>query len=581
MRVIAASIPGSKWLKASVIASFWAATEIILGSFLHNMRFPLSGTLLSFASVMLVISFAAGWKQSGIIWRAGLICALLKSISPSAIILGPMIGIFTEALLLELAVWFMGHHLLAYTVGGAMAVFSALLHKVVSLLILYGFDLVRILDALYSYAIKQLGVNYLPAEKLLWIISILYLVAGIIAAIAGYWVSRLSRREVMAASRQDEIKLSQEKAFINRTENQKYSVWLLGMNMLSVILLLFLINYQFLIPALVLAAIYLGFVFYHYRHSLRYLKKPLFWIQFLAITMVASLLLDGLTQGSFFSVKGLMVGLNMNFRALIIIVGFSAISTELRNPVIRAVSLRGGFSSLYQSVNLAFSALPAVLNEFPGVRTFIRHPLQSLAGFIPVAEHLIRSFERTITGRKPVIIISGERQQGKTAFLQELVRKLKESNVEVTGFFAAGVHEGSKRIGFDLVDVKSGNSWPLCREKETTGSYHRFQFNEETLARGNRILDIAELGEAKLVVIDEVGPIEMKNGGWAQAIGKLLNEAEIVHLWTVRKSMIKQVASTWPVGDIHIYDIGEDNFQDTLDGILKLLRKHDSLSLNC
>ncbi len=379
MRIIAASIPGSKWLKASVIASFWAATEIILGSFLHNMRFPLSGTLLSFASVMLVISFAAGWKQNGIIWRAGLICALLKSISPSAIILGPMIGIFTEALLLELAVLLLGHNLLAYSVGGALAVFSALLHKVVSLLILYGFDLVRILEALYTYAIKQIGIKNLPGEKLLWIISILYLLAGMLAAIAGYWVSRLSLKEVKDDKRHGYLKLNNEKTFINKTENQKYSVWLLGLNMFAIILLLYMINNHYIIPALILAAVYLAFVFYHYRHSLRYLKKPLFWIQFIVITMVASLLLDSITQGTFFSVKGLMVGLNMNFRALIIILGFSAISTELRNPVIRAVSIRGGLSSLYQSVNLAFSALPAVLNEFPGVGFFLRHLINIVA----------------------------------------------------------------------------------------------------------------------------------------------------------------------------------------------------------
>jgi len=573
MRVIAASAPGSRWLKASVIASFWAASEIILGSFLHNLRFPMSGTILSFTSVMLVISFLGGWKQNGIIWRAGLICALLKSISPSAIILGPMIGIFSEAILLELTISLMGHHVVAYMAGGALAVFSALLHKVASLLILYGFDLVRILEALYTYAVKQLGIYQLPAEKLLWIICILYLLAGIAAAYAGYSVSRLYRKAGKTEKRQKGIDLSQDKAFLDGNASQRYSVWLLGLNLLAIILLLFLVNYRFMIPALLVAVFYLGFVFHHYRHALRYLKKPMFWIQFVAITMAASLLLDGIAQGRFFSVDGLIVGLSMNFRALIIIVGFAAVGTELRNPVIRAVSFRGGFSALYQSVNLAFSALPAVLNEFPGVRTFFRHPLRTLAGFIPVAEQLIRSFEQTIAGRKPVIIISGDRQQGKTTFAGELVKRLKNRQVLMAGFLANGVHENGQRIGFDLQDIISEASVPLCRLDRgvVQQNVQRFRFFDDAIGKGREIL---RAKDARLFVIDEVGPLELQHGGWAPSIENICRQQRSLQVWTVRKPLVDRIAATWPVGEVYIADIGQDTPAQVEDLVIDLLGKY-------
>ena len=102
MQVITNKTLSQAWLKASVIGSIWASVEIILGSFLHNMRIPFTGMILSFISVWLIISFVQVWKDRGLIWRAGIICALMKSISPSAIIMGPMIGIFTEALIMEL-----------------------------------------------------------------------------------------------------------------------------------------------------------------------------------------------------------------------------------------------------------------------------------------------------------------------------------------------------------------------------------------------------------------------------------------------------------------------------------------------
>jgi len=35
-----------KWIKAAVLGTVWAASEIVLGSFLHNIRMPFSGNVL-------------------------------------------------------------------------------------------------------------------------------------------------------------------------------------------------------------------------------------------------------------------------------------------------------------------------------------------------------------------------------------------------------------------------------------------------------------------------------------------------------------------------------------------------------
>lgn len=124
-----------KWMKASVVGSLWAVVEIILGSLLHNLKIPLAGSILSCFTVFLLVAFFQLWNLPGMIVRAGLICALMKSLSPGAIILGPMIGILTEALILEAVIFGLGKNIVAYAVGGALAVFSALVHKALMLLI--------------------------------------------------------------------------------------------------------------------------------------------------------------------------------------------------------------------------------------------------------------------------------------------------------------------------------------------------------------------------------------------------------------------------------------------------------------
>ena len=115
--------------------SIWAANEIVLGSFLHNLRIPLSGTFMAFLSVAVMVAFSMMWKDKGLIIRAGLIAALMKSISPSAIIIGPMVGIVLEAAFLQLFVTLLGRNIAGYALGGAFAVSGVLFQKVGRLLI--------------------------------------------------------------------------------------------------------------------------------------------------------------------------------------------------------------------------------------------------------------------------------------------------------------------------------------------------------------------------------------------------------------------------------------------------------------
>src|SRR6185503_3875682 len=90
------------WRKAAVLGSLWASFEIVLGSFLHNAQFPLSGHLLTAIAIALLVAGRRLWPEQGLFWRAGLICAAMKSASPSAFLLSPMIAISIEGVLLEI-----------------------------------------------------------------------------------------------------------------------------------------------------------------------------------------------------------------------------------------------------------------------------------------------------------------------------------------------------------------------------------------------------------------------------------------------------------------------------------------------
>ena len=132
-----------------------------------------------------MILFAYQWQERGVILRAGIIAALMKSISPSAVLIGPMTAIFFEALIFEVVVFFLGHNWFSYTVASVGLLYSVLIHKILTWLILYGWNLVRITKNMYDFIIKQLDIENLSFTKALLLLSLIYIALGIFTAFFG------------------------------------------------------------------------------------------------------------------------------------------------------------------------------------------------------------------------------------------------------------------------------------------------------------------------------------------------------------------------------------------------------------
>ncbi len=564
----------SVWLKASVVGSFWASIEIILGSFLHNLKVPLSGTVLSFISVYLIIAFIQKWKEKGLILRAGLVCALMKSISPSAIILGPMIGILTEAFLLEFFIWLFGRNILGYLIGGGFAVLSALLHKVFNLLILYGLNFIKILSDLYQFAIKQINLSSLDPWFLITIIIFIYMASGFTAAASGYFTGKKYIKNKHIKNDQPYIAIRKENPLFSETTNQKYSVYNLLLNIIAIIISLFIINLDFNYIYLLFPLSYLSFSIYHYKSSLIRFKKISIWIQFALITIIASFLWNGISGSNFFSAKGLIIGLQMISRAVIIIIGFATISIELKNPIIKSVLYKKGFANLYQSVNLAFSALPGIISSLPESKKIFKNAGMVFYNIFNQAENLLVTFEKEHSKHSPVIIITGERHTGKTTFVKKLIENLKKQKISITGFLSIGIDNNGIRSGFKIVGIDSGQEVGLCSNVVNSDwlNFGQYYFNPQGIAFGNEILSKNNLSDYKLVIIDEIGPIELNNKGWNNSIEVICQTSSIPQLWVVRKSLVEKIVKKWNVGNIYIFNIEEDSLNDAENKILEIIK---------
>jgi len=385
------------WLKAAVVGGLWASFEIIVGSMLHNLHLPFSGTILATFSVILMISFLQVWNINGLIWRAGLICGLMKSLSPSAVILGPMTGIMMEAVIMDLMIYPVGKNMLGYLMAGIGALLSAILHKLVSLFILYGNDLVTIYVNLFDFLKRQLHLENASPQDLIVGILVVYVVLGSVAAITGYFLGRYSVRTHQQSAPITVPNDPDASSWKRTAPDQKFRIGFFYLHILMIPMLLLLFNrYSLHFISLIPAGIYIVFLLSYYKRILGRLKKPFFWTQLILMTVVAGLFWNPSDSIEFKMNNGFLVGLEMSIRAVLIVSAFSALSVEIRNPRITETLLRIGFGNAYAALSLSFNSLPAMLDRSSNLKSFVKRPVQSFTNMIYEAELWLQWYQADI-----------------------------------------------------------------------------------------------------------------------------------------------------------------------------------------
>ncbi|MDP2722982.1 MAG: hypothetical protein Q8O72_09510 [Bacteroidales bacterium] len=385
------------WTKAAVVGGLWASVEIIVGSFLHNTRIPFAGSFLAVAGTILLIGFYQIWPQRGLIIRAGLITALMKSVSPSALILGPMTGIFMEAALVELVIVLLGANLPSYLLAGIMSVSSALFHKIISLIIVYGFDLLKVYINMINFALKQFRIKEAEPLEIFTALLIVYAIVGVMAGWMGTWVGKKALQ--MGRQKLDipDKAVSNNQEFFPMNSEFKTSTILLFTHLMAIPLGLFLLNYVGFYQGLTYVAVYTLVFGFRYRKAMRRLRKPIFWMQLVLILLFSTFFWNIGEQGFRPSMEGAQIGFEMMVRALFVIMAFTSLSVELRNQRVRDFLFRAGMGQFYQALGLAFGALPIMISLLPGSKEIMRSPLKSLLKPIVMADQWLEIFSNKPT----------------------------------------------------------------------------------------------------------------------------------------------------------------------------------------
>ncbi len=138
------------------------------------------------------------------------------------------------------------------------------------------------------------------------------------------------------------------------------------------------------------------------------------------------------------------------------------------------------------------------------------------------------------------LLITGRPGSGKTTVVQRVVRRILAQGWRVQGFYTLEVRQKGRRVGFDLVTVPDGIVVPLARVGPGMGPrVGRYQVFVEPLEA--RALPLLEPGPAHLLVIDEIGAMELLSHRFRQRILELLEKPPTCLLATIQEKQVPRL----------------------------------------
>ncbi len=127
-----------------------------------------------------------------------------------------------------------------------------------------------------------------------------------------------------------------------------------------------------------------------------------------------------------------------------------------------------------------------------------------------------------------VMLLTGAPGVGKTTIVNRLCTHCSAKRVTVHGITTREIREKGMRVGFKITDVATGKEGCLARkdksERVRVGSYLVVTQDLEQI--GVAALDRALEGSADIVVVDEIGPMEMTSLSFRNAVSKVLDRKQ-------------------------------------------------------
>lgn len=143
--------------------------------------------------------------------------------------------------------------------------------------------------------------------------------------------------------------------------------------------------------------------------------------------------------------------------------------------------------------------------------------------------------EKTLLSKaKPIILITGKPGVGKSTAVKKIIHELDD---KAGGFYTREIKENDSRLGFEIVTLAGKVARLAIKSSKTVFSnevsFERYKVNLDALNLiGVPALHVA-VAKGQIIVIDEIGPMEILSIEFQNAVTQILNNNELAVIGTI------------------------------------------------
>jgi len=164
---------------------------------------------------------------------------------------------------------------------------------------------------------------------------------------------------------------------------------------------------------------------------------------------------------------------------------------------------------------------------------------------------------------KKFVFLTGQAGIGKTTVLKKIIESLRKEGFMVGGLKTDEIREKGSRIGFEITNVLTGRKGTLAHVSRVEGpKFGKYRVNLRDLidVGVGALKQAAE--KAEVIVIDEVGPMELLSCEFKRAVRKAVNSGKplvgTIH-YNARDPLIDTIRLS---KDVTIIEVTRENRDD-------------------
>jgi nucleoside-triphosphatase len=130
---------------------------------------------------------------------------------------------------------------------------------------------------------------------------------------------------------------------------------------------------------------------------------------------------------------------------------------------------------------------------------------------------------------KRLLFVTGRPGIGKTTVMLKVAEGLKAKGYRVGGMISKEVRLEGKRVGFEITNLGTGvKGWLAHAEQRAGPQLGKYRVNLSDLDSIGAQAVLEASRNADVVVIDEIGPMELFSNAFRKAVNEALNSSKLV-----------------------------------------------------